>query len=201
MFLEPLSPCLLCDSVHCSNDPNHFLLLEQMDWQSVQIHVDLLPKPNHSFSSFSSTSIIREYTFIVAVIPEETLIVYIAKDASWPPVNAPPTIIFPPTHKPHSKASYGTTEVSYSLSWITQHLLQKQPEFWHVCYHCQKGAYFWLCNPNIPVVPKSNKCLDNHTWLNHLTVRIFPTFSSTQIFIWARLSLIVRLNFFTLRPL
>ena len=48
----------------------------------------------------------REYTFIVAVMPDETLIVYMAKEASWPPVNSPPAIMFPPTHRPHKTASF-----------------------------------------------------------------------------------------------
>ena len=48
----------------------------------------------------------REYTFIVAVMPDETLIVYMAKEASWPPVSSPPAIMFPPTHRPHKTASF-----------------------------------------------------------------------------------------------
>ena len=53
-----------------------------------------------------STSMMREYTFIVAVMPDETLIVYMAKEASWPPVSSPPAIMFPPTHNPHKTASF-----------------------------------------------------------------------------------------------
>ena len=52
------------------------------------------------------TSMILAYTFIVPPTPEETLIVYMAKDASSPPVRVPPTIMFPPTHKPHKRASF-----------------------------------------------------------------------------------------------
>ena len=48
----------------------------------------------------------RAYTFIVPPTPEETLIVYMAKDARAPPVRDPLTIMFPPTQRPHRRASF-----------------------------------------------------------------------------------------------
>lgn len=118
----------------------------------VGILADQLPKPMlHSSQQF--TSIIRAYTFIVPVTPDDTLIVYIAKEASSPPVRDPPTMRFPPTHRPHNKASYYQFITSNQLSQIIQHLHQKLPGFQNDYYHYHIIVGFYSYNPNTQFVP------------------------------------------------